>query len=273
MGKIISKVTDAVGITDSKAGQRSADASLRASDAAYKAQMEALDYLKQQNALPTKVRDDALRQYQSSVNDPSSFLTGIKEGGLYSALLEGQEDAALRARSAVGGLRGGGSIADVGQVQNQALMNAYNQKLQGLGKIANLGTNENTIAGLMTQGGQTQAQGIIGAAQGLSAGRQQNISNLMGLGQLGIGAGMLFSDGRLKRDITKISSTPIDGINKYSWFWNDKANSLNLHGVDYGYLADEVALKYPHLVELDYSGYNKVNYEELNKIISRANNG
>ena len=55
-----------------------------------------------------------------------------------------------------------------------------------------------------------------------------------------------FSDSRLKDNIQKIGEK--DGLNWYSWNWNEEANGLGLFGESEGFMADEVESVYPEKV-------------------------
>lgn len=71
--------------------------------------------------------------------------------------------------------------------------------------------------------------------------------------------GNLFSDDKLKTNIRKISNTSHPGITKYIWTWNEKANSLGLHGTKCGYLASEIEKVWPEIVNTHTSGYKLIN--------------
>jgi len=91
------------------------------------------------------------------------------------------------------------------------------------------------ISRAIIEQGRVQGQGEREAAQAAAAGT----GNLVDLGSQGIGAliGAL-SDVRLKDNIHKVGD--INGINFYSWTWNDKAKDLGLEGSDFGVLAQEM---------------------------------
>lgn len=222
-----------------------------------------IDFLKQQQSVSKPIQDQALKDYAAMVNDPTAALEKVKQGGLYESLLSGQEEAALRAQSAAGSLRGGGTLANVGNVQNQALLNAYGTQLQGLQNLSSMGGNyTGQIAGGINQMGTNTAQGIIAEAQNKAASQQAGFGNLMGLGQLGLGAysAGLFSDDRLK---TNIEHTGYEnGIPTYKWEWNEKAADLSLHGKSYGTLASEVEKVRPDAVSVK-DGFKVVNYEMI----------
>lgn len=245
-----------------------------------KYQQDALNYLQQSNAVPNSVRDQALQQLQGYSISSNDLLNRAQGSNLYNALLSGQEEAALRAQSAAGNLRGGGSLANVGSVQNQALLNAYSNEaslentnlgvLQGLAgtstyntDIANLLSGIGSIYGTGALGSSTAtSQGTIAAAQNAASSQQAGFGNLLGLGQLGLGAynSGLFSDDRLK---TNVQHTGYEnGIPTYQWEWNEKAADLNLFGKSHGTLASEVEKIRPDAVSMK-DGYKVVNYDAI----------
>jgi hypothetical protein len=176
-----------------------------------------------------------------------------------------------------GGFRSGnvqGNLYDYNtQLQNQALLQSYNEQLQGLTGLAGLPSNANAIASMtagigqtlgqgQTAAGQAYGQGTIAAAQAAQSGSQQGIGNLMGLGQLGIaayGAGM-FSDRRLKNNLEKIGE--VNGHNWYMWDWNIVANKMGLEGKSEGVLADELVKTNPECIGIK-DGFMFVDYVKL----------
>lgn len=270
MGKIISKVTDAVGLTDSKAGERSAKAAREAAGQQSDYQNRALDYLMQDNALPSQVRDQALsalKGYVGQGENTGALVSQAKNSPLYDALLQGGDEAALRARSATGGVRGGAAISDVAQAQNNALLQSYqnevnqrNAQTSLLSGLAGINTNAGQIANTTSQIGQTLAQGTTAAAQAINAGNQQNINNLNNT--IGTGASLFaaFSDVRLKDNLELIGEQ--NGYPIYQWEWNDKAKELGLSGSAYGTLSVHVRENQPEAVTQK-NGYDQVNYKTI----------
>jgi len=236
-------------------GDDAADAATYAANLDYAGRKEALDYLKEVERLPRQYREAALGSLAGLYGLPGGtggsqqqYIEQAMTSPLYQSLMGGREageEAILRSAGATGGLRSGnvqGALYDYNtQLQNQALLQAYNQQLQGLQGLAGLPSYAPQIAQGMAGLGQTQAQGVTAAAQAQQMGRQQGISNLFGLGQLGILAGGLFSDRRLKSNIKNIGK--INGHNWYTWTWNSVANMLGLNGECQGCLADEVYKK------------------------------
>lgn len=170
MGNIFSNVTDALHLTDTSAA---GDATTSAANAQEAQEQQALAYLEQENKLPNQLRDIGLSRQ-------IDYLTGksdISQDPFYKAMLGGQEEAALRARSATGNLRSGQAISDIGNVQNQVMLNT-------LGMYGNLGNTQTMtpqIASQMNQIGQTQAYGIQGQAEADQMAQQQNLNNIMGI--------------------------------------------------------------------------------------------
>ena len=76
----------------------------------------------------------------------------------------------------------------------------------------------------------------------------------------------LFSDQRLKKNITKIGVHK-NGLNIYSWDWNETARSFDdeLLGSEFGFIAQEAQQVYPEHVHKHSSGYLMLNYEGLGK--------
>lgn len=291
MGRIVSKVTDAVGLTDSEAGERAAAAQREATGTQAGYQREALDYLKQTQAPVLEAQQGALGRLSSlaqggspsqTLASEAELLANIEQNPLYQAILgtqEGAERAVLRNQAATGGFRGGDTQVGLGRVaadtQRNALLSAFQNRQQrdlqqlGLnqqgfqnqlaleGQILGQPTQTSNIAALTSGIGQTLAQGQIGAAQSRLQGSQNNISNLLNLGGLGVAA---FSDRRLKDDI-KFAGTE-NGHKVYTWRWNNKAKKLGLEGVGHGVIADEVKKIKPEAVKA-YMGFDTVDYEMI----------
>lgn len=93
-----------------------------------------------------------------------------------------------------------------------------------------------------------------GALDQYNAKQQQQ----MGLINAGVGIAGLFSDMRLKKDITQVGTLP-NGIKIYKYRFNGGT------GLELGVLAQEVAEIMPDAVHMDPSGYLKVNYDMVLK--------
>ncbi|MCP3679388.1 MAG: tail fiber domain-containing protein [Gammaproteobacteria bacterium] len=244
-----------------------ANASRDAANVAAKAEQNKLDYLKKVNALPQQYKESALKQLNDIYSqDPTknpmyqAQLANINQMGNQATELS------LANNAATGGLRSGNqqqAFQDIAiqqnLAQNNALADAYGQKMQGLSGLANINSGTNQIANSMGQMGMLQAQGITGAAQAAQQASQNQFNNLAQLGGLGL---MAFSDERLKDNLVKVGKTSHPSINKYTWTWNDKAKKLDLSGNDEGYLAQEVEKVFPDLVG-DNGEFKFINYNAL----------
>lgn len=268
MGAVGDFVGDLFGGGDD--GSAAADASIRAAQIQAGAQREALDYLKKREEFPLEIREQALRGLSGlagltgGTGNQEQLIERAIQSPLYGQILGGREageEAILRSAAATGGLRSGNiqeALYDYNtQLENQALLQSYNQQLgllQGLAGTpqVNPGLISQQISGI----GQTQAQGIIAAEQARQAGGQSQFENLLGLGSLGVSSGLfdklggwigsIFSDRRLKENVKLIGN--VKGWNWYKWDWNVVAEKMGLKGECQGCMAEEVYAERPDAV-------------------------
>lgn len=272
MGSIVSGIGDALGFGGG--GDDSSKAAIEASTITADAQREALAYLKEQDKLPTQFRDQALKYLAGSAGLPGgtgsqqTSIDAARQSPLYDAMmgtLGASEDAILRNQSMTGGLRSGNTqdalAKNAQQLEQNALLQSYTQQQNQLQGLAGLPSLAPQIASGISGIGATQGQGIVAAAQANQAGSQAGMSNMMGLGQLGLGAYEAFSDPRLKSNVKKIGEAM--GLNIYSWDWNGLANKLGLVGKSTGPMADEVEALYPEAVTMR-DGYKFVTLGDAN---------
>lgn len=291
--KIVSKVTDAVGLTDSKAGERAAQASQQAAQTQSGFQQQALDYLKQTQAPVLEAQkaglgrlgemaDRGVNPYQ--LKTEGQLLANIESSPFYQSIMSGlgdAEESILRNQSATGGFRSGGTQQNLGRLATQtktnALLNAFQNRQQQ--DINQAGFNqqafqnqlglESTIQGMpnyvggvadLTTGiGRTLAQGNVAAEQARLQGSQANRQGLLGLANTGLK--VAFSDRRLKDNIQKVGTE--NEFNVYTWDWNKEAKEkLGLAGSGRGVIADEVKRMKPEAVT-SCSGYDTVDYEMI----------
>ena len=192
MGSVVSGITDAVGLTDT---QDAGDKALKASRMQAGYQQDALDYMKEREALPQQFREGALTQLgglyglEGGEGSQQTLIDQARRSPMYSAIMGGQaagEDAIMRNASMTGGLRSGstqGALTDYGsQLQNQALLQSYNQQLGGLQGMANMPSNSGAIAGAMGGIGQTLAQGQVARGQANVASQNQLFSDVLNIG-------------------------------------------------------------------------------------------
>ena len=271
-------------------GDEAAEASMAGADLQAQGQREALEYLKEREALPRQFSEGALRGLgglyglEGGTGSQQELIDRAISSPLYQDILGGREageEAILRSASAIGGLRSGNvqeAFYDYNtQLRNKALLESYNQQLQGLTGLAGLPSYAPQIAGQMAGIGQTLGQGQIAAGQAQQTGIQQGFGNLLGLGSIageagafkGLGGllkkgaswvGSLFSDRRLKNNIEKIGE--LNGHNWYMWDWNIVANKMGLEGKSEGVLADELVNTNPECIGI-LDGFMIVDYIKL----------
>lgn len=261
MGLVTDAVGDLLGTGDAA---RSAERGARITA---DAQREALEYLKEREALPQAFREEALTGLaglyglEGGEGSQADLIERARTSPLYDAILGTQqagEEAILRHAGATGGLRSGdvqGALTDYGsQLQNQALLEAYNQQVQGLQGLAGLPSYAPQIAQYTADVGRTLGQGQIAAGQA----SQAELGQLLGLG---LGAAQIaFSDRRLKSHPHIIGKS--NGHNVYIWLWNKEAEKLGLRGRGIGVMADEIKAVKPEAVQ-DNGGYSMVDYSKV----------
>lgn len=232
-------------------------------------QREALDYLKEREALPQQLREQALSRLgglaglEGGEGDQQQLIDRAKASPLYGAMVRSGDEAAAKLQSMRGLTRSGTAISDTQRVQDEALLTSMNQERQQLQGLAGLPSMAPMIAQGTAGIGQTIAQGKIASTQGQMMAHNQGFNQLMGL----IGAGSdaaagaaAFSDIRLKENIKPIGI--VGGHTWYEWDWNEEAEALGLSGKSEGVMAHEVFDTQPELIGAK-KGYITVNYEIL----------
>jgi hypothetical protein len=224
-------------------------------------QTEALNYLKEQERLPSQFREGALTQlgglYGLEGGDPNAA-QNIQNNPIFQAtqgMLPQQEEAILRNQSATGALRSGGTDMMLAENQRNNQLQAYQNTIGGLQGLSGLQSYAPQIAQGMAGIGNTLAQGQIAGANA----RQQGIGNTI---SLGMNAASLagFSDIRLKDNVQPAGQR--FGQDWFTWDWNTVAVKLGLSGSSEGVIADLVEQSRPELVSKR-DGYKTVNYLEL----------
>lgn len=151
--------------------QVSADSALQGSQTSAAAQQQALDYLRQQDALPSSLRESALRSLGGIYGGKGNITDRAMASPLYKAAVQQGENSVLRNASATGGLRSGSASENLAQVNQNALIAAYNDQIAGLQGLSSLQSNANNIAGYTAGVGNTLGQGQINYGQTLGQGQ------------------------------------------------------------------------------------------------------
>lgn len=160
-----------------------ADSALQGSQTSAAAQQQALDYLRQADSLPSGLREAALTSLGNLYNGAGSITDRAMASPLYKAAVQQGENSVLRNASATGGLRSGSTSENLAQVNQNALVSAYNDQIAGLQGLSSLPSNANTIAGYQAGIGNTLGQGQINRGNILGQG-VISATNTYGQGQV-----------------------------------------------------------------------------------------
>ena len=79
----------------------------------------------------------------------------------------------------------------------------------------------------------------------------------------------IFSDSRLKENITVVPHSDFEqiGVRSYNWVWSKEAVDLGMSGTGHGVIAQEVEEMYPWTVVTGHDGYKRVDYEALKLMV------
>ena len=198
MSWVATAVVGTAVVTSYVSGEQAAGATKSAANTQAESETEALNYLKEIDALPQQYREAALTQLAGEAGiggDPraqEAMIERARQSPLFAAMMGSRkagEESILRHAGATGGLRSGNVQAALYDynvnLENRALLESYQQQKQGLQGLAGLPSLATNIAQQTSQIGATRAQGTIGAAQA----RQTGLG--MGL-ETGLAAANLF---------------------------------------------------------------------------------
>jgi len=198
-------------------------------------------------------RDELRRQATEDARRAIDVSKGITQRNLerYGAELTPAQRRELNKEQARAGTLGEISA------QNFATRDAMANQLRNLGLSANIGVNAKT-QGLKLLGSSAVSEGNRQAAYN-QAKTQASATNRQAIGT--IAALAIFSDERLKDDITLIGKN--GEYNIYKWQWNNIAKKLGITSKPVGVLAQEILLIKPEAVSVNRNGYYMVNYGAL----------
>ena len=263
------------GMMQSDAASDAAGAQTAASQAGIEEQRRQFDMVRELLKPYVEAGAPALQQQQALIGlqgpqAQQQAISALEQGAGFQARVRQGEEALLQRASATGGLRGGNIQAALAQFRPQMLQQEIETQYGRLGGLTSLG--QQSAAGVGTAGMQTGARvaglyGDIGAAQaGAELAQGQAMANLFNMPAqfLGMqygakvgtpGFGGLFSDRRLKRNITKIGTRPDGlGVYEFEYIWGG--------GRQIGLMAQEVQGVYPDAVG-EVGGYLTVNYSKV----------
>ena len=124
--------------------------------------------------------------------------------------------------------------------------------------------SEGMMSGIQARmAAETARANLLGqVGTGLLSGLTQPIAN--GNGGIGTVLGGILggnSDVRLKTNIDKVAT--VNGINLYTWDWNEEGQKFSNNDMTFGVLAQEVAEVRPSAVFTDSNGYLMVDYSQI----------
>ncbi len=225
---------------------------------------------------------DQISNLTGLATDPNQQLDFLQNNPLFDALRDQARQSTFATQSA-GGALGGSGTDEILQNQFLSLGNSLidqqiNRQLPIFGAAQNAATTIGTGGANIFQNlgqsqlfgqqaiGEAQAGGVENSAQALATGRigaanarGRGAGNILGLGSAALSGGLakeggglvgaiggiasLFSDERLKTNIEKIGSK--NGINVYSWNWNDLAGDIGLTGKGVGHISQQIIEVHP----------------------------
>ena len=227
----------------------------------------------------------AMQQAQAEQQQQAGLGSQYAQLGSNLALSEGAMRDAQQRRafeSLTFGQQAYGAAGDLEQQQqalNMALLTgAYLPQAQMLNQI-----NATSLFPQLQQ--QAQQYGVGNYSEGMMSGIQARLAaetaraNL--LGQVGTGllsgltqpvstgsggvtsliTSLLGSDVRLKTNIDKVAT--VNGINLYTWDWNEEGQKFSNNNMTFGVLAQEIAEVRPSAVSKDSNGYLMVDYSQI----------
>lgn len=226
-----------------------------------------------------------IQNLRGLATDPSQQLDFLQDNPLFNSLRD-QARQATFSRQSRGGALGGSGTNEILEnrflsIGNDLIDRQINRQTPLFGAAQNAATTIGTgSANILQNIGSTQFGGLSGigeaqgsaledSAQALATGRIGAANaRSAGAGNIlsaGLGIASLFSDERLKTNIEKIGSK--NGINVYSWDWNDLAGDIGLKGKGVGHIAQQIREAHPELVTEADNGFLMINYS-TNKTVS-----
>lgn len=163
----------------------------RASDAQLGFQQEGLDYMREIQALPLELRDQALQQLQgfyAGGEGQNQFIEDTKASPFYNQMIQSGQEGVLDLAGATGLSRSGNTAQDLSRSNQGVLQKLVNQRLGGIQGFAGMPINTQGIANQYNQMGQNVGQAGIAQANAEQAG----IGNVLGgiTGGLGLAGGL-----------------------------------------------------------------------------------
>lgn len=284
MAKGVSKITDAIGITNygdqAKATKKAGDQQL-ASTQAQIAYQEGAEKRATERLQPFVNLGTSNIQGLQGLLTPQGQMSYLQSNPMFQAAVQNAADQSKAASASIGKFGSGGLVNQLFQNYlgqgEQFVGNQFNRltntvgmgQASAAGQAANSLNAANNITGILGNQGDIRAAGTMAGQniqnQALGGGLNMLGGGLLGSGLLGgaglggggmAGAGlgaMFFSDRRLKRDITEVSRDDTGGVYKFRYVDSDQWYI--------GRMADELKKTRPDAVVEHESGYLLVTSE------------
>ena len=259
-------------------GGKGDDSGSKAADAQVQANQASIDEMKRQFGITQKniapwleAGKEALGATQQSATPQGldALLSQIFNTDIFGSLVD-KRTRAVEGQLAAGGLtRSGTALQEAARVPTDlglALENMLTGRQSGMSNtgvnaaigLGELGqANSGGIASLMNQSGQAISSGIITDQQAQAQGQQNLFNAAATIGGMFMG----FSDSRLKENIEQVST--IHDLGVFQWDWAEFTKGTLVEGCsNIGFMADEVAEKYPHHVG-EFGGFMVIDYPAL----------
>ena len=196
-----------------------------------------------------------------AMKDISGYITGIASQNYNDAaglaLKNRDQQIGAAGQLMQGGLGAANTLQGMYGTQAGAAGHAADLEAGVAGSMAGAYGARGNAAGMQaaTDGGLGSTLGAIGTIGGAIFGGPGGAAAGGGIGQA---LGSLFSDRRLKKNITRISTNKLGlGVYEYDYIWGDHA---------IGVMADEVKAIMPEAVTTHRNGYDMVNYDLLDTV-------
>ena len=252
---------------EARAARNAADAQLQSTREAVDFQKESRDLARADLAPFVKLGTDNIQGLQDLITNPEAQLDFVQNNKFFQALRDDAQETIFSNQAAKGKV-GSGSTAEA--LQNSFLLlgqdlvnNSINQRLNltNIGQASAAGqavvaqNTGATISDLITQGGNAQAAGIIGAQNARTAADNR----LIGIGEK-VGEAIALSDIRLKENIKYIGRLGDNhkGVNIYAFTYIEDPT----HTPQIGVMAQEIQDDIPNAVIED-DGVLYVDYGEI----------
>ena len=224
MGFFSDIVEGFTGQSAAKAAERGSAAQVRATEKGIKLQRQTRDLIRK-DLSPYRLQGaPAAERLGHLTLNPDAKEYYLNNSPIYGAQMAADRRETMANQAARGKLGSGGTLAALQQNVMRNGESAINNEINRLSGLTNIGQNSaamaasnsqastNNITELLSQGANAQAAGGIGAANA----HAQGANNLIALGTA------MFSDRRLKRNLTQVGEHKGYPVYDFQYIWGDE---------------------------------------------------